>query len=88
MTTNDPLSVDTQNHIARVTLNRPEKRNAMSFDMLKKMIVSFTDFDNDPDVRVVVIKGEGKSFCAGMELADLAGLIEKKSADMAHNCDA
>ena len=85
MTTNDPLIVDTQNHIARVTLNRPEKRNAMSFDMLKKMIVSFKDFDNDPDVRVVVIKGEGKSFCAGMELADLAGLIEKKSADYREN---
>lgn len=76
-----PLIVDIQDHIARVTLNRPEKRNAMSVDMLKKLITSFQAFDDDPDVRVVVIQGEGKSFCAGMELADLAGLIEKQSAD-------
>ena len=81
MTDPSPLTVDIQNRIAQVTLNRPEKRNAMSFDMLKKMITSFQAFDDDPDVRVIVIKGEGKSFCAGMELADLAGLIEKQSAD-------
>lgn len=81
MTDTSPLIVDIQKHIARVTLNRPEKRNAMSVDMLKKLIVYFQEFDNDPDVRVIVIKGEGQSFCAGMELADLAGLIEKKSAD-------
>lgn len=81
MTAPSPLTVDIQNHIARVTLNRPEKRNAMNVDMLKKLSTSFQAFDNDPDVRVIVIKGKGKSFCAGMELADLAGLIEKKSAD-------
>ena len=85
MTTNDPLIVDIKDHIARVTLNRPEKRNAMSVPMLKKILASFQAFDSDPDIRVVVIKGEGKSFCAGMELADLAGLIEKKTADYREN---
>ena len=85
MTESSALSVDIQNHIARVTLNRPEKRNAMNFDLLKQMIDAFQTFDNDPHVGVIVIKGKGKSFCAGMELADLAGLIEKKSADYREN---
>ncbi|MBW2611476.1 MAG: enoyl-CoA hydratase/isomerase family protein [Deltaproteobacteria bacterium] len=81
MTANSPLTVDTRNHVAWISMNRPEKRNAMSFAMLEKMIEYVHSFENDPDVRVIVIKGEGKSFCAGMELADLAGLIQKKSAD-------
>ena len=81
MTNPSPLIVDIQNHIATVTLNRPAKRNAMSVDMLKQLIDAFQGFDENPGVRVVVIKGQGKSFCAGMELADLAGLIEKQSAD-------
>ncbi|MCG6909718.1 MAG: crotonase/enoyl-CoA hydratase family protein [Deltaproteobacteria bacterium] len=81
MTKNEPLLAEVKNHVAWIRMNRPEKRNAMSFEMLKKMMEAFHRFDDDPDVRVIVIKGEGKSFCAGMELADLAGLIEKKSAD-------
>jgi len=85
MTANDPIIVDIKDHVARVTLNRPEKRNAMNVNMLKKMLAAFQAFDNDPEVRVVVIKGEGRSFCAGMELADLAGLIEKHSADYREN---
>jgi enoyl-CoA hydratase/carnithine racemase len=85
MTANDPIIVDIKDHIARVTLNRPDKRNAMNVDMLKKILATFQAFDSDPDVRVVVIQGEGKSFCAGMELADLAGLIEKQSADYREN---
>jgi len=75
------LTVNIQDHVAWLTLNRPEKRNALSVAMLESMVEHVKHFDQDPDVRVVVIKGEGKSFCAGMELADLAGLIEKSSAD-------
>ena len=81
MTESSPLIVDTRNHVAWISMNRPEKRNAMSFEMLEKLIENVHAFENDPNIRAIVIKGEGKSFCAGMELADLAGLIEKKSAD-------
>ncbi len=81
MTQASPLKVDVQNHIAKMTLNRPEKRNAMSFEMLEKLIENIHAFENYTDVRFIVIKGEGQSFCAGMELADLAGIIENKSAD-------
>ena len=75
------IKLEKQGHIAWVTLNRPEKRNALNFQMLEQMVATFHQLDQDEDTRVIVIKGEGKSFCAGLELAALAGLIEKKTAD-------
>lgn len=75
------IKLEKQGHIAWVTLNRPEKRNALNFPMLEQLVDSFHLLDQDDDTRVIVIKGEGKSFCAGLELAALAGLIEKKTAD-------
>ena len=68
-------------HVAWVTLNRPEKRNALNFQMLEQLVATFQQLDQDENVRVIVFKGEGKSFCAGLELTALAGLIEKKTAD-------
>jgi Delta3,5-Delta2,4-dienoyl-CoA isomerase len=75
------LKLEQQEHIAWVTLNRPEKRNALNFQMLEQLVASLHQLDQDDNIRVIVIKGEGKSFCAGLELTALAGLIEKKSAD-------
>lgn len=75
------LTVEKNGPIAWVSLNRPHKRNALNIKTLEKIIAVFGDLDRDDDVRVVVLKGEGSCFCAGVELADLAGLIEKTSAD-------
>jgi enoyl-CoA hydratase/carnithine racemase len=61
----------TENGIATVTMNRPEKRNAMNVAMLQGFVTAFEQLDNDRDVRVVVVRGEGISFCAGLDLRDL-----------------
>jgi enoyl-CoA hydratase/carnithine racemase len=58
--------------IATVTMNRPEKRNAMNVAMLEGFVAAFERLDADRDVRVVVIRGEGVSFCAGLDLRDLS----------------
>ncbi len=58
------VKLEMKGHVAWVTLNRPEKRNALNFDMLEQLIATFQQLDQDENVRVVVIKGEGKSFCA------------------------
>jgi enoyl-CoA hydratase len=81
MSENTLIQLEKQEHIAWVTLNRPEKRNALNFPMLEQLISIFHQLDQDEDTRVIVLKGEGKSFCAGLELAALASLIEKKTAD-------
>jgi enoyl-CoA hydratase len=81
MTENDPFKVDQQDHIARLTLNRPEKRNTMGFGFFEELAKHFAQFDSNPDVRVVVIKAEGKSFTAGTDLQEAASLVVGGAAD-------
>lgn len=59
------------NGVAVVTLNRPEKLNALSADMLFGLTETFDEFSRNPDLRVVILTGAGdKAFCAGTDLAN------------------
>jgi len=75
------LKVETDNHIAWLTLNRPEKRNAMGLAFFEEIGTCFDDFDRNPAIHVVVIKAEGKSFSAGTDLEEAAALLGQGSAD-------
>jgi len=57
-------------HIATLTLNRPDKLNAFTVTMMREMIDAFGRVDADDDVRAVIVTGAGRGFCAG---ADLSG---------------
>ena len=81
MSDDKPIRVEKDEHIAWVILDRPEKRNAMGYDFFIQMIEVFIELDEDPDVWVAVIKGEGKSFTVGLDLMALAGLVESTGAD-------
>jgi enoyl-CoA hydratase/carnithine racemase len=72
---------ETEGFITRLVLNRPEKRNAMDLTFFMELSDIFSNFDEDPDVRVVVIQGEGKSFSAGIDLEALPGLVQSADAD-------
>ena len=61
---------DVADHIATITLNRPHRRNAISVRMLQLLSEHFTAADDDPDVRVVLLTGAGKGFCAGLDIKD------------------
>jgi len=80
MSTTDPFKVEQDGHIAWFIFNRPEKRNTMTNAFFQGIKDYFVKFDEDPDVRVVVIKGEGKSFTAGIDFADLGSLVGDGSA--------
>ena len=56
-------------YVARITLNRPEKRNAISTPMRAELLEALADHDTDPDVRVTVLRGSGGCFSAGYDLA-------------------
>jgi 2-(1,2-epoxy-1,2-dihydrophenyl)acetyl-CoA isomerase len=59
-----------ENHVAWVTMNRPEQRNAVNAEMRDEMIGVLTDARINPDIRALVLTGSGKGFCTG---ADLSG---------------
>lgn len=57
--------------IARITLARPEVRNAFTLDMIDRWVHMLNEASQDPTVRVVVLTGEGSSFCAGADLKEI-----------------
>jgi enoyl-CoA hydratase len=65
--------VQIEGHIATVTLNRPEARNAFGAQMLVQMADAWTALDADPQVRVIILTGAGGHFCAGSDLKAMAG---------------
>lgn len=68
--------------IATVTLNRPEKRNALNTVMIDDLVRAFDELSADPEVRVVVIRAEGPTFCAGLDLSEMAQQREEGEADL------
>jgi len=65
---NDTLSYQIENGIATVTLNRPEKMNALSTDLFEALIEAGEAIKVDKSVRVVILHGAGKAFCAGLDM--------------------
>src|SRR5216683_6006855 len=65
------LSADS--HVATVTLNRPDQRNPLSATMLRDLTSAFQWCRQEPDVRVVVLTGAGRVFCAGADLTSFDG---------------
>ena len=68
----DDLLATLDNGVAVITLNRPEARNAMSGPMNAALQQCLADFEADPDVRVIVLTGAGKGFCAGGDVKGMA----------------
>lgn len=62
------LLVTIDKHIATVTLNCPEKRNAFNDEMIAELTTAFTDLGVNDEVRVIVLAANGKAFCAGADL--------------------
>ena len=55
--------------VAIISMNRPEKRNALSTELKEKLIEFFQKADSDDKIAVVVLRGNGKSFCAGADIS-------------------
>ncbi len=62
-------------HVATLTLNRPEKRNAMGAEMMPALAQMLKDLDADDDVRVLVLTGAGEGFCSGGDIANMGKKI-------------
>ena len=64
----EDLLVEQRGRIAILTLNRPERLNAISGPMLAELSAKLVEADKDPDVRCIVLTGAGRGFCAGLDL--------------------
>jgi enoyl-CoA hydratase len=79
----ETLSVTLDKNIATVRLNRPDKANAMNATMWQEIRKAFEWVDATPEARVAVLQGEGKLFCAGIDLQMMMSI----NADTRNDCD-
>jgi enoyl-CoA hydratase/carnithine racemase len=75
-----PFRVEMEGPIAWLILNRPDKRNAMGLDFFPGLTEHFKEFNSNPEVRVVVVKADGKSFTAGLDLMEAGGILTDGTA--------
>lgn len=68
MVSNEHVGFDVQDRVARITLNRPERRNALSWEMLVELRAALLEADDLRSVGVVVLEGAGTDFCAGYDM--------------------
>lgn len=80
----ETLKISIQKHIAHLIINRPDKANALNQTAWDEILQVFTELDENPDVRVIVLEGgESKHFCAGIDLSLLMSVTQAKTP-----CDA
>jgi enoyl-CoA hydratase/carnithine racemase len=72
--TNQVLQTERESEVAILTLNRPKQRNALSLELMTRLIGALDELRDDPDVRVVVLAAAGPAFCAGHDLGEMIGL--------------
>jgi enoyl-CoA hydratase/carnithine racemase len=78
----ETLIFEKKEHIAYLTLNRPDQRNAINLEMYRQLTESWDRINEDNDIRVVIVTGSGdKAFSAGMDLKEVARLRKEGKKD-------
>jgi enoyl-CoA hydratase/carnithine racemase len=66
--TQEPLLYEVKDGIAYVTMNRPDRLNAINGEMAERMHDAWERFEADPNARVAILSGNGRAFCAGQDI--------------------
>ena len=67
--------------VATITLNRPERLNALTFEVYSELRDTFAALDREPGVRVVLLTGAGRGFCSGGDVEDIIGALFGRSPE-------
>lgn len=67
--------VDAATGVATITLNRPERLNALTFEIYRELASTFRALDTEPGVRAVILTGKGRAFCSGGDVEDIIGAL-------------
>jgi enoyl-CoA hydratase/carnithine racemase len=81
---NTLIQTDRDGSVLRLTLNRPEKRNALNAALCRELVEALESADADPAVHAVLLTAAGKSFCAGMDLAEIMDPPDPEEIDALH----
>jgi enoyl-CoA hydratase/carnithine racemase len=76
----EELLVEQDGHIVTITLNRPERLNAISRAMLGELSAKMVEADKDPDVRCIILTGAGRGFCSGLDLIDTSDRMDESGS--------
>lgn len=77
------IKLETSNHVATLTLNRPEVLNALNRSMVDEIDAAADLIARDNDIRVVVLTGEGKHFAAGADVKNMAEMVPEEARNFA-----
>ena len=69
----EPIQYEVDGHVAHIWLNRPHKKNCVSQQLLQELDEAVRRAEADPEVRVMVFRGRGGTFCSGFDLDELQG---------------
>ncbi|PYV90101.1 MAG: methylglutaconyl-CoA hydratase, partial [Acidobacteria bacterium] len=71
------IRTELEDRWAWIFLNRPDKRNALSAELIAELNQTLADFEDGAEQRVLIITGEGKAFCSGLDLEELQQMNRK-----------
>jgi enoyl-CoA hydratase/carnithine racemase len=74
-------SVDAATRVATLTLNRPERLNALTFEVYEELRDTFAALDEEPQVRAIVLTGQGRAFCSGGDVEDIIGALFSRDSE-------
>ena len=72
---------DAHTGVATITLNRPDRLNALTFEIYRELATTFRALDAEPGVRAIVLTGKGRAFCSGGDVEDIIGALLGKPID-------
>ncbi|KAM1400927.1 hypothetical protein ACFX2F_028141 [Malus domestica] len=73
----DSVLVQKNLFVRTLTLNRPRQLNALNFDMISRLLELFLAYDDDANVKLLIVKGKGRAFCAGGDVAAVVRQINE-----------
>jgi enoyl-CoA hydratase/carnithine racemase len=76
------ILVESADHLCTITLNRPEKRNALTAAMVERILAALDEANADPTVRAVIVRANGPAFCAGLDLRVMEAERRQGAADL------
>ena len=72
------IYIDRSNNIPVLKLNRPSKRNALNLEMWQSLISTLDEVNEDPSIQILVISGEGNTFCSGADISEMKEVFSDK----------